>query len=173
MNRAISTMIMVLVMSTISYSQKNALRKNVVHLTGGTIVFYYAWGLNYERMLADFDEKVINSLWISAGYGGWNDGWGGKGPLVNGMFRALMFNGKHHIEISVGYASRFDSDSYDRWIAEGMTNTNFNEKSDFWDGSMAGGIGWRVQKPGGHFMFRMGLAWPETAYLGLGYSFGK
>ena len=162
-----------LIMTSISYGQEKGLRKNVVHLTGGTIVFYYAWSLNYERMLVDYDEKLVNSLWLSAGYGQWNDGWGGKGPLVNGMLRALMFNGRHHLEISIGYGSLFNSDSYDQWIEGGMNNPNFSKKSDFWDGTMAGGIGWRVQKPGGHFMLRMGLAWPETAYLGLGYNFGN
>ena len=32
-------------------------------------------------------------------------------------------------------------------------------------------IGWRIQEPGGNFIFRMGVSWPEAVYIGLGFSF--
>ena len=32
-------------------------------------------------------------------------------------------------------------------------------------------IGYRRQKPGGHFIFRTGVAWPEALYVGIGASF--
>ncbi len=32
-------------------------------------------------------------------------------------------------------------------------------------------IGWRIQKPGGHFILRTGISWPEGTYFGFCVSF--
>jgi len=32
-------------------------------------------------------------------------------------------------------------------------------------------IGYRMQKPNGHFIFRTGVGWPEALYIDLGVSF--
>jgi len=36
---------------------------------------------------------------------------------------------------------------------------------------VAGEIGYRYQNPEGGFLFRTGIAWPETVYIGLGFNF--
>jgi hypothetical protein len=64
-----------------------------------------------------------------------------------------MFTGKktHHFEASAGLL--------------------LSLMEDFDLFPVSGSIGYRLQKPGSHFLLRTGFGWPETFYLGLGVSF--
>ena len=58
---------------------------------------------------------------------------------------------KHHLEVSAGLVKSLDK-YYDIF-------------------PLSGSIGYRMQKPNGHFIFRTGVGWPEALYIDLGVSF--
>jgi uncharacterized protein (UPF0264 family) len=60
---------------------------------------------------------------------------------------------KHHLEIGAGPAYFISGD-----LKKG-------------EQPITATIGWRNQKPGDNFMFRMGASWPEALYISLGVSF--
>ena len=82
--------------------------------------------------------------------------WGGDGGYSIAQIGLVTGENKHHLEISAG--------------------ASFNWPETGWGDSAAGqpfsgNVGWRIQKPDGHFIFRMGLGLPETFYFGFGFSF--
>jgi hypothetical protein len=104
----------------------------------------------YERMLPRNALKSNISSFVKVGFGGMA-GWEFTSPFVLGQFGLLTGVKKHHFEVSAGMVKSLD------------------KNYDFF--SPSGSIGYRIQKPNGHFIFRTGLGWPEALYLGLGASF--
>lgn len=104
----------------------------------------------YERMFRRNERKSNISTFVKAGFGG-AAGWEDLNPYILGQFGILTGANKHHLEVSGGFVKSF---------------------SEYWDlFPLSGSIGYRIQKPDGHFIFRTGLAWPEALYFGLGKSF--
>jgi len=126
---------------------------NAIYGSVGSLIGYYNnVNIYYERM---FQRKPYRSRIITlvkAGYGGWSSPWGGKGSYILGQCGILTGVKKHHFELSAGLI-KFFSDS---------------EKIET---LLSGSLGYRSQKPDGHFIFRTGVSWPETIYLGFGVSF--
>ena len=87
---------------------------------------------------------------VKAGYGG-AAYWEGESSYILGQFGILTGVNAHHFEASAGLLKSFD-EHYDMF-------------------PLCGVIGYRIQKPGGHFIFRTGVGWPEALYVGLGVSF--
>ncbi|MBK8292066.1 MAG: hypothetical protein IPK96_15185 [Flammeovirgaceae bacterium] len=101
----------------------------------------------YERMFQRNEQKSITATFVKAGYGG-EHGWGYSIPYILGNFGFLTGATKHHLEVSGGFVK------------------SLNEYYDLFPLSVS--IGYRKQKPNGHFIFRTGLGWPEGLYFGLG-----
>jgi len=127
---------------------------------------YYS--LNYERFILN-GPKLKTSGQIGFSYyppnTGLRDIW--IPVLINELY---SFN-KHHIELGFGYI----------FINEALRTTNNEVESRMWDGFITARIGYRYQKPEGHFLFRIGFT-PTIEYtetydfhplggLTFGYSF--
>jgi len=141
---------------------KNNLKKNVIYGTVGFAPIPYGLiGLSYERMIVQHKSKAINSFWVRL-EGGFNATWGQEGP--QGIFALTVLTGpnKNHIEVSAGVTTW-----YNRMIYDNTPEPN-KSKSDFIYSYPAGAIGYRYQKPNGHFIIRAGVGFPELFYLSLG-----
>jgi hypothetical protein len=138
---------------------KPELRKNVVY---GTIGFYpeefYGTILgNYERKLYQFPNSCINSLWVRVAAGPWGS-WGSEGWNYVSTLSLLTGKKASHIEFGAGAVLSWDTSAkhfYPIWS----------------DNYIAANLGYRYQKPGGSFVFRTGIGWPEFLYLSLGFCF--
>ncbi|PZE17691.1 hypothetical protein DNU06_07630 [Putridiphycobacter roseus] len=126
---------------------KNALSTNIG--IGG--LYFTATGY-YERLLQQNKWQKNISSFVKFGYGA-EAHWGGGGMYMLAQYGIFTGAKIHHLEISTGPNFFISGDL----------------KGDFAPWSAA--LGWRVQKPGGNFIFRMGAAWPEAIYTGLGVSF--
>ena len=105
----------------------------------------------YERMLRRNAQPSKISTFIKAGFGAAGY-WEGESQYILGHYGILTGTKKHHLEVSAGFVKA---------IGEGF--------DDFFP--LSGLVGYRLQKPEGHFVFRTGVGWPEAFYLGLGVSF--
>lgn len=147
------------------------LKRNVVYGTLGTIVLYAVANATYERMIIERNNKFISSYWVRLSGGTWG-AWGPQGGShYLAGFTALTGSKNSHIELHLGINTMFDKISYD----EDISNPDFSnpdiKKTEYWDITPSGALGYRFQKPGGHFLFRAGFGFPETAYLSLGFCF--
>jgi len=104
----------------------------------------------YERMFTINAEKSTVSGFLQGGYGGVAY-WANSSPYILGRFVILTGVKKHHLEASAGIV-KFLGD--------------YLEKP-----TLSGAIGYRMQKPDGHFIYRMGGGFPEGFYIGIGICF--
>lgn len=133
------------------------LKKNVFYGTLGINVWEFYGTLigNYERRLYISPGTKGNSLWFRAGagpYGAWGDeGW-------NYVSTISLLTGKKssHVELGAGFLLSWDSSA--KSIVPLLDN-NY----------IAANLGYRYQKPGGSFIFRTGMDWPEFMYVSLGF----
>jgi hypothetical protein len=135
------------------------IKKNAVSVTAGfgPQEFYFSLLGNYERMIYQLPKSFVHSFWIRVGAGPWA-GWGPTGVNYVSTLSALMGRGGAHLEFGSGVLFTYWSDT--------------NEfKPIVNDRHIAGFLGFRYQKPGGSFVFRTGVGWPEGIYLSLGYCF--
>lgn len=127
------------------------LKNNSIYGGVGSSGFFSFTATGYlERIIK---QKMWNkniSSFVKVGYGG-ETHWAGGSKYFLAHFGLLTGANKHHLELSLGPVF-FKGDL----------------KGEL---PMSGTIGWRVQEPEGHFIFRMGASWPEAVYLGLGFSF--
>ena len=122
---------------------------NAIYGNVGSGGLWFTATAYYERMFQRNAQTSKISTFIKAGYGGaayWED----ESQYILGQFGILTGVRKHHLEVSAGLVKFLDD--YDPF-------------------PLAGSIGYRIQKPGGHFIFRTGVGWPESLYIGLGLSF--
>jgi hypothetical protein len=103
----------------------------------------------YERMFQKNAHKSNISTFVKVGYGGMVY-WEGSDSYILGQYGIITGVKKHHLEASAGFVKLLDE--YDIF-------------------PLSGSIGYRFQKPKGHFIFRTGVGWPEALYFGLGVSF--
>lgn len=137
-----------------------ALKKNVVYGSIGIIVFGGFYSINAERMLFN-SSGSINSIWIRFGGGEWivasfgdTDG----GIHLIGTINALTGSRASHFEANVGAVYLYNK--YD--------DNDENAKKRVFP---AAALGYRLQKPGNHFVLRTGIGFPEGLYLSLGFCF--
>lgn len=104
----------------------------------------------YERMFQRNAQKSKVSTFLKAGLGSMAY-WEGTSSYVIAQYGVLTGIEKHHLEASGGFVFSLDKD-YDIF-------------------PLSGSVGYRMQKPTGHFIFRTGVGWPEALYIGIGASF--
>ncbi|PVY41781.1 hypothetical protein [Pontibacter virosus] len=161
-----------------TYAQESAdaegnqgFRKNAILATMGTVGLMGAYNLSFERMLLASKEGSIQGLWTKAGVGGWGV-WSTGGPYQSLMLGTMTGKRNSHLELNGGLARMFNKTGYDH--AEDMS-TYFSEpqplKSDYIHIRIVGAVGYRFQKPTSRFLFRSGVGYPETLYLGIGAAF--
>jgi len=121
--------------------------KNAIYGSVGTTGFFGSATGYYERMIS---QRGKISSFIKVGAGTY-ESWGGSGSYILGQYGILTGVKKHHLELGAG-PSYFTSGGPDAL-------------------PLSATVGWRVQKPGGNFMFRMGFSYPESIYIGIGISF--
>lgn len=151
---------------------KEELKRNVIYGTGGTVIVAVYGGVSYERMLFNIEERFCNSIWLNAGFGAFNCCWESWEATYNLRGSYLTGLGKNHLEITLGSSAIFDKRGYSLSVSNAsyfgkpvpskLENTHFHP---------AGSIGYRLQKPGGNFIFRTGFGFPESLYISLGVSF--
>ncbi|MDO6391643.1 hypothetical protein Q4E40_16025 [Pontibacter sp. BT731] len=145
--------------------------KNAIQVTGGFAGLMGAYNMNYERKLVGFEKGTLMGLWSKVGFGGWGV-WSTGGPYQSATLGILTGAKKHHFELTVGGARMFDKISYEH--AQHIS-AHFSEpqplKSDYVDVRGVGTAGYRYQKPDGNFLFRCGIGYPETVFVGLGIAF--
>lgn len=135
------------------------LKKNVVSAAAGgwPMEFYFSLLGNYERLIYQTPRSSFHSIWIRAGAGPWAE-FGPTGVNFVSTLSALIGRQSAHLEFGSGVIFTWWSDSK-------SFHPLVNEKH------LAGFLGFRYQKPGGNFVFRTGMGWPEGIFLGLGYCF--
>ena len=147
------------------------LKKNAIYVTLGTVSLAGAYNINYERMIVGFDQGSVQGLWAKAGVGYWGV-WSVGGPYQSLTLGILTGPKSSHFELNAGVARMVNQQGYDN--AELINGDNPEQpplRSDYIDINPVGSMGYRYQKPGGHFLFRAGLGYPETLYVGLGVAF--
>lgn len=124
-------------------------RKNSVYGSIGLAGFYVTATGNFERILTQSLEKGITATFAKIGYGTYGS-WGDDGQYLYVQYGFITGKKGSHFEMSAG--------------------PNFVVMGDM-DLPVAFTLGYRHQKPGKPFMFRTGLAGPESLYVGIGFSF--
>jgi hypothetical protein len=135
------------------------LKKNSVYGTAGILIedMYGNITANYERILVTFPKSFVQAIQLRAGAGPWV-AWMSDGVNFFSVMSLLMGKGNSHLETGMGVLFTYHPDT-EQWAP--IVN----------DRHIAGNIGYRYQKPGGWFVFRTGLGWPEGMYLSFGYCF--
>lgn len=131
-----------------STSNQVSLKKNIIYATAGYAGLYAALNGNYERIIIQKQTGFFKNYMVRIGGGVYVE-WGGEGSYAVTGLTGLTGLKKSHLELHLGiaYSSGFES----------LTP--------------AVGIGYRYQKPGGQFVFRVGASFPESFYLSLGFCF--
>jgi hypothetical protein len=142
-----------------SGSNTTLLKKNTFYVTLGVEIgeFYGTLLANYEHMLFHIPNSFIHSMWLRVGGGPYTQ-WGGKGVNYVSTLSALIGRKSSHIEIGSGVLLSYNS--IEKKFHPLVHNSH-----------LAGNLGYRYQKPGGQFIFRAGIGWPEFTYLSLGVCF--
>lgn len=145
--------------------------KNAIQATVGFVGLMGAYNVNYERMLVGFEKGTLIGLWSKVGYGGWGV-WSTGGPYQSATLGVLTGAKNNHFELHVGGARMFNTRSYehDQHISSHLSEPQ-PLKSDYVDVRLVGTAGYRYQKPNGNFLFRCGIGYPETVFVGLGVAF--
>jgi len=131
--------------------QEVLLNKNAIYGNVGSGGLYFTATGYFERMIK---QQMCNrniSSFVKIGFGG-EVHWGEGGVYVLAQYGLLTGVKTHHLEIGLG--------------------PNFFISGDLkGELPISGTVGWRIQKPGGNFIFRTGASWPEAIYIGLGFAF--
>lgn len=132
-------------------AQGTQLRKHSIQGSVGTLGIIFSAIGSYEFIFWQHKRTHL-ATFARAGYGGYAILLGSTGSLVLAEGGILTGVNKSHFEAAIGM-------SY------------FMEKEDNRYLTPAVSFGYRLQKPGGRFIFRTGLGYPEALYVGLGVSF--
>jgi hypothetical protein len=170
--------LLVLSCCSLSYGQERGdslqqvgFRKNSVHATAGFAGLMGAYNVTYERMILESKGDGFQGLWVKVGTGGWGV-WSSGGPYQSLMLGILTGARSSHFELNFGIVRMVNKSTYER---DKYTSDFYSEpapsKSSYTHIRPAGSVGYRYQKPGGRFLFRTGIGYPETLYLGLGTAF--
>lgn len=129
-------------------NQKLRFYKNLIYANVGSVGLSGSLTGYYERMLGQ-RRKFASFIKVGAGVHAY---WGGESRYILAQCGILTGLKKHHLELGAGpgYLINLDKDE-----TLSITAT----------------VGWRYQKPGKKFMFRMGFSFPEGIHMGVGFSF--
>lgn len=171
------SIIFFLLISIYSIGQDNDLKKeytnNTIYVTVGSAGITGGANINYERNILRIDNRFLSSLWLKVGGGIWWN-WADLGSQYTVSAVGLSGRGNNHFEYSLGVTGLYNGFCYD------LGNIDYNAglrstkptKWDYTDVFPIGSLGYRYQKPNGHFVFRTGFVIPEPAlYISLGLVF--
>lgn len=150
------------------------LKKNIIYGTVGIAGFYAVANANYERVISQKKPGFFKYYLVRAGWGVWGS-WGGEGSHGVAGISGLTGSKKSHLEIHLGVTAIYDKTGYQSDVSNYYYNGQFySSEPTRLDNTRflpAGAVGYRFQKPGGHFVFRVGAGFPESFYLSLGFCF--
>jgi hypothetical protein len=136
------------------------LKKNVIYGTLGVDIedVYITFLGNYEHMIFELPGSFFNSFWIRISAGPWAAFDSDGGINYVSTLSAVMGKRSAHLESGAGVLFTYNS-----------STKRFHPLVN--DRHLAGNLGFRFQRPGGYFVFRTGIGWPEFMYLSLGFCF--
>jgi hypothetical protein len=126
--------------------QKSDFNKNSIHASIGTVVLYSTINCYYDRVIFERNKNKTTLGLLRLGYGrfGGIENGGGQYILQSGILRG-------YFEGLLGFSIR--PQDGDEAVKPAIS------------------LGYRWQKPDKNLLFRAGIAYPESIYLGLGLSF--
>ena len=131
----------------------SGLRKNAIivapSINPGLPEFMVTASMVYERIIVQGLGKRNSAFKAKIGGGAYGL-WGESGQYLMGEFGLITGQKNHHFETGLG--AFYGSSSF-RFVSASA--------------------GYRFQKPGGYFVFRSGVSFPEGIYFGFGVCFGK
>lgn len=152
------------------HSKGQELNKNMITINAwlGAEGFGIGYNLAYERLLIKSNSffkyyglKVSigeSTYYSSRGTGG--ESWPDHFPAFYAHIMGLTGKKKSHLELALGVAVLTNTKDSTYPITEVKAHSYFSMK-----------VGYRYQKPEGHFVFSVGTGFPQMAYVSLGTSF--
>jgi len=149
-------------------------KKNGIYGSVGYLIFLIDGTINYERLIisskssyskyyahASYSRYVSRAFSLS------------RGSFTNFSAKTILGKKKDHLELGLGISF--------------ITIINENDEDEFLDGTIESKsiheeeiekerlphvvIGYRYQKPGGNFIFRWGISFPNGIYISMGLAF--
>jgi hypothetical protein len=148
------------------------LKKNAFYINGGTLGESYSYfNGNYERMIWGNKNPVIQSLFVRLGIGKY------KGWVMGSLFSSSELKATTYLTTVgglIGKKNSFFEFGLGAMYSDGIeTNTSGWSRTvrtyEYHEFLPVFNCGYRFQKPGGYFIFRTGLGFPEVYYLSLGF----
>ncbi len=167
------TLLFTLIYTMSSFAQEdNVFKKNIVYgnlAIGGT--------LNYERTLLTPKFDILNHINLHVGVGQNLGLSGGSTDVAHVSIMGVSGMQSHHFiyGIGIGGADQIN----ETWYNINMSNYYYNIKNGNEPGLKperyytytAFKLGYRYLKPGGRFMFNVGVSFPELVFVGAGFAF--
>jgi len=146
--------------------------RNALQVSAGFSGFRGAYHFTYERRIISFEKNSLIGLWAKGGFGGWGVIYSTGGPYQHLSLGILTGKNKGHFELNFGGARMYNKTGleHDTAIRNHQLEPKLT-KDDFVKLSPIGAIGYRYQKPSGNFLFRCGIGYPESVYIGFGVGF--
>lgn len=135
------------------FQKDTTLKNNAVYGVFGTMVLYISGTVFYERTIRRAQNWPM-VVFGRAGYGGYRAFLTDPGSYILVECGILTGAGKSHLEASLG-----------------MSYFGPNEDLGVGNFTPALSFGYRRQWPGDEYVFRTGIGWPETLYIGFGFAF--
>jgi len=131
----------------------SGLRKNAIHISGGTALVYASFTGYIDHLLFDSEGKKYQAMFMRVGYGQYGQIASDGGYHV--LTQAVIVRGRNNGHFEGGLGVAF-VDPEDEGDSRGPLEPAIS-------------VGYRWQKREGNFLFRTGLAYPESLYLGIGF----
>ena len=129
------------------------------------------WGflnINYERTVFQKNKHKISS---EAGFGYWQT-WGALGTSYKIKINDVYGKKKHHLESGIGIIALYDILNYKIGVKNASSISEpLPSKTDYTNFYIAASFGYLYKNPQKHFIFKAGIAFPESIYFGFGYAF--
>ena len=142
--------------------------KNAIYASAGSVFVYSSVNLNYDFRIKQSENGFFKNYYatIEAGVFNSNSGFA-PGSSSNGFTTGigvigLTGKGNRHFETSLGLSLNVETE------INGDDPNDFEKEEVFILPELS--LGYRYQKANG-FMFRAGVGFPQTVYIGAGYSF--
>jgi hypothetical protein len=156
-NKPFFILFLFFLISSSSFAQSNSLnspepfKKNSINGNLGYAFYGYSLFGKYERLLTQNTWGKAITTFGTVGYG-IVEGMGPSGELITAHLGFFTGRRNNHFELSMGPSYGFTGE--------------FKTKVEF-----TMNMGWRYQKPGKRFIWRIGLSYPEALYFGTGFAF--
>ena len=153
-------------------NHQKEINKNAIQVSAGFCGIFGAYNVTYERLIIPFKENSIIGLWAKGGFGGYGEIYSTGGPFQHLSLGVLTGENKGHFELNFGGARMYNKKA----LEDNRTHMHpqfepEQKKEDYVKFNPVGSIGYRYQKPSGNFIFRCGLGYPESIYIGIGVGF--